>query len=182
MLGHFIHVQLFETPWTIACQAPLSIGLSWQGYWSGLPYPPPEDLPDSEMEPRPLCLLHWQAGSLPLAPPGKPRNTLCVLVAQSCPTLAIPMDCSPSGSSVHGVFQARILEWVSMPFSRLSSHPRDRTWVSCIIGRFFTIWATREALYILKGSVTLWHPVAGVALNQNTSLCEFLQKLLPHTG
>ena len=50
MLGHFIHVQLFETPWTIACQAPLSMGLSWQEYWSGLPCPPPEDLPDSEME------------------------------------------------------------------------------------------------------------------------------------
>ena len=50
MLGHFIHVQLFETPWTIACQAPLSMGLSWQENWSGLPCPPLEDLPNSEME------------------------------------------------------------------------------------------------------------------------------------
>ena len=77
------------------------------------------------------------------------------------------MDCSPSGSSVHGVLQARILETVSMLFSRVSSlDPRDWTWVSCIVGRFFTIWATREALYTLKGSVTLWHPAGGAALNR----------------
>ena len=55
------------------------------------------------------------------------------------------MDCSPSGSSVHGILQARILEWVAIPFSRRSSWPRDPTWVSCIAGRFFTIWATRGA-------------------------------------
>ena len=51
-------------------------------------------------------------------------------VAQSCPTLCDPMDCSPPGFSVHGIFQARILEWVAIPFSRGSSRPRDRTWVS----------------------------------------------------
>jgi len=49
------------------------------------------------------------------------------------------------GSSVHGIFQARILEWVSIPFSRGSFQPRDPTSVSCIAGRFFTIWATKEA-------------------------------------
>ena len=48
------------------------------------------------------------------------------------------MDCSPPGSSVHGILQARILEWVAMPFSRGSSQPRDGTWISCIAGRFFT--------------------------------------------
>ena len=52
---------------------------------------------------------------------------------------------SPPGSSVHGIFQARILEWVAIPFSRGSSQPRDRTQVSHIAGRFFTVWATREA-------------------------------------
>ena len=52
------------------------------------------------------------------------------------------MDCSPPGSSVHGILQARILEWVAIPFWG-SSQPRDRAWVSCIAGRFFTIWATR---------------------------------------
>ena len=55
------------------------------------------------------------------------------------------MECSPAGSSVHRIFQTRILEWVTVLFSRGSSWPRDRTWVSCIASRFFTIWATREA-------------------------------------
>ena len=66
-------------------------------------------------------------------------------VAQSCPTLCDPMDCSLPGSSFHGIFQARVLEWVAIFFSRGSSRPRDRTWVSRILDRRFTIWATREA-------------------------------------
>ena len=57
---------------------------------------------------------------------------------QSCPTLCDPMDCSPAGSSVHGISQARVLEWVAIYFSRGSSQPRDPTQVSCIAGRFFT--------------------------------------------
>ena len=56
------------------------------------------------------------------------------------------MDCSPPGSSVHGILQARTLEWVAMPSSRGSSQPRNQTEVSRIAGRFFTVWATREAL------------------------------------
>ena len=52
-----------------------------------------------------------------------------------------PMDYSPPGSSVHGILQARILEWLAISFSRGSSWPKDQTWVSCIAGRFFTIWA-----------------------------------------
>ena len=64
-------------------------------------------------------------------------------VAQSCLTLCDPMDCSPPGSSVHGIFQAWILEWVAVSFSRGSSWLRNRIRVSCIIGRRFTIWATR---------------------------------------
>ena len=59
-----------------------------------------------------------------------------VLVAQSCLTLCDPVDCSPPGSSVRGILQARILEWVVIPFSRRSSQPRDQTWVSCTAGRF----------------------------------------------
>ena len=58
----------------------------------------------------------------------------CVLVAQSCLTLCNTMDCSPPGSSVCGIFQARILEWVAIPFSKGSSQPRDWTCVSCIAG------------------------------------------------
>ena len=68
-----------------------------------------------------------------------------VLVAQSCLTLCNPMDCSPPGSFIHGILQARILEWVVIPFSRGSSRPRDWTQVSHIADLFFTVWATREA-------------------------------------
>ena len=56
------------------------------------------------------------------------------------------MDCSQPGSSVHGILQARILEWVAIPFSKGSSWPKDQTQVSCIAGRLFTIWTTRKAL------------------------------------
>ena len=68
-----------------------------------------------------------------------------VLVAQSCPTLCDPMDCSPPGFPVHGILQARILEWIPISFSRGSSQTRGWTWVSYIAGTFFTFpfyWAT----------------------------------------
>ena len=65
-------------------------------------------------------------------------------VTQSCPTLCDPMDCSLPGFSVHGVFQARILEWAAISFSSRSCQPRDWTPVSHIVGRCFTIWATSE--------------------------------------
>ena len=61
-----------------------------------------------------------------------------VLVAQLCLTLCDPMDCSPPGSSVHGILQARMLEWVAIPFSKGSSQPRERTQVSHIAGGFLT--------------------------------------------
>ena len=69
-------------------------------------------------------------------------------VAQLCQTLCDPMDYSPPGSSVHGILQARVLEWVAMPSSKESFQPRDRTKVSHIAGRFFTIWDTREARWV----------------------------------
>ena len=65
-----------------------------------------------------------------------------VLVIQYCPTLYHPMDCSPPCSSVHGILQAKILEWVAIPDSPANLQPRAWTQVSCIAGRFFTIWAT----------------------------------------
>ena len=67
-------------------------------------------------------------------------------VTQSYPTLCDPMDCSLPGSSVYGIFQAIVLEWIAISFSRGSSQPRDRTQVSHIIDRCFTVWATREVL------------------------------------
>ena len=69
------------------------------------------------------------------------------------------MDCSLPGSSVHGILQARVLEWVAIPFSRVSSHPRDWTRVSHTAGRFFTIWATRER-EVAQLCLTLWDPMA----------------------
>ena len=103
-------------------------------------------------------------------PPGIPRNVinthlalksllpsvqmsscavLC-LVTQSCLTFCNPMDCSPPGSSVHEIFQARILDWVAMPSFRGSSQPRDRTQVSHIAGRFFTVSAHQRSSKILE--------------------------------
>ena len=68
-------------------------------------------------------------------------------ITQSCPTFCDPVDYSPPGSSVHGVLQARVLEWVAISFSRGSSQPRDRTQVSHIAGRCFNLWATKEVCF-----------------------------------
>ena len=65
-------------------------------------------------------------------------------VAQSCPTPSDPMHGSLPCSSIHGILQARVLEWVSISFSRGSSWPRDQTQISCIVGRCFTVWATSK--------------------------------------
>ena len=62
-------------------------------------------------------------------------------VTQSCPTLCDPMDCSLPDSSVHGIFQAIVLEWIAISFSRGSTWPRGRTRVSHIVDRHFTVWA-----------------------------------------
>ena len=72
------------------------------------------------------------------------KRKVKVLVAQSCLTLCDFTDHSLPGSSVDQILQARILEWVAIAFSRGSFWPRDQTQVTCIAGRFFTIWATRE--------------------------------------
>ena len=77
-----------------------------------------------------------------------PSKETYVLVAQSCPILCDFMDYSPPGSSVHGILQARTLEWVAIRFSRESFWRRDWTWVSCVVGIFFTVWATKEKIYL----------------------------------
>ena len=75
-------------------------------------------------------------------------------VAQLCPTLCYPMEYGIPGSTVHGILQARILEWAAISFSRGSSQPRDRTWVFCIADRRFTVWATRVILLIEEKLIT----------------------------
>ena len=84
---------------------------------------------------------------------------LCwALVSQSCPTLCDPMHCSPPGSAVLGTLQARILQWVACPFARGSSWPRNQTGISCIVGWFFTSWATHNYLKDLLKHITGPHP------------------------
>ena len=100
LLSRFSRVRLCATPETAAHQTPPSLGFSRQEHWSGLPFPSPVHERKSESE-----------------------------VAQSCPTLSDPMDCSPLGSSVHGIFQARVLEWGAIAFSKwlswVEAIPRD---------------------------------------------------------
>ena len=88
LLSRSSRVRLCATPQTAAHQAPPSLGFSRQEHWSRLPFPSPMHESKSESE-----------------------------VAQSCPILSDPMDCSLPGSSVHGIFQARVLEWVALPSS-----------------------------------------------------------------
>ena len=88
MLSCFTRVRLFVAPWTVACLAPLPMGSSRQECWRGLPCLPPGDLPNPGNEPHLLCLLHWQAGSLPLAPPGKPSSCIYAVKCQNSLSLS----------------------------------------------------------------------------------------------
>ena len=89
-------------------------------------------------------------------------------VAQSCLTLCNPMDCSLPGFSVYGIFQARVLEWVAISFSRGSSWPRDRTQVSRIASRHFTLWATREDITKLNCFLPLCLPATWLWLSHES--------------
>ena len=105
LLRRFSRVRLCATPETAAHQAPLPLGFSRHEYWSGLPFPPPMQKVKSEKE-----------------------------VAQLCPTLSDPMDYSLPGSSIHGIFQARVLEWGAIAFSdicKLSS--AKRSWIMALV-------------------------------------------------
>ena len=102
---------------------------------------------------------------------------VCVLIAQLCLTLCNPMDCSPQGSFVHGILQARILEWVAIPLSRASSQPRIWTQVSCIAGRSeppgnpvkFT------NVYVLSFLGTKLDPISQPLVQLSVTLLEFGQ-------
>ena len=78
------------------------------------------------------------------------KHYVVVKVVQSCLTLCYPMD-----YTVHGILWASILEWVAVPFSRASSQPRDQTQVSCVVGGFFTSWATREAQALCRWTLAV---------------------------
>ena len=144
---------------TVACQAPLSMGFSRQEYWSGFPFPSPRDLPDPGIESGSPAL---QADSLLTVLRGKPWlyvyiiNVIffhfpmgCVyLCAQLCLILCDPMDCSPPGSSVHRIIQARILN--GLPFTTQGDLPDAGIEPAsleslALAGRFFTTRSTWEA-------------------------------------
>ena len=133
-------VGLFVTLRTVAHQAPLSMGFSRQEYWSGLPFPSPGDLLDPGIEPRSPSL---QTDSLPPEPAGKPK------IHESESHSVVSDSLQPHDYKVHGILQARNLEWIAFPFSRGSSQPRDQTQVSRIAGGFFTCWTTNaECVFI----------------------------------
>ena len=140
---NLLSVRLFVTPWTVARQAPLSTGYSRPEYWSEFPFASPEDLSDPGINPG---LLHCRWILYPLSSQGSPLSLITASpnitmspfhhrggrarlsqfaaqghrseVFQSSPTLGDPMDCSSPGSSIHGIFLARVLEWVAISFSR----------------------------------------------------------------
>ena len=121
-----------------AHQAPPSLGFSRQEYWSGLPFPSPMH----ERKKYWISEIHDLSSFMVML--SKPLFTSCAIivlycieVAQSCPTLCDPIDSSLSGSSIHGIFQAGVLEWIAISFSRGSSWPRDWSHILCIsfIGR-----------------------------------------------
>ena len=151
MFSHLVVSDSLQPHGLQPARLPFPWGFSRQEYWSGLPCLPPGDLPTSGIEPRSPTL---HADSLPSEPPGKPKNT-------GVGSLPLLQGIFPTQESNPGLLRGRrilyhlshqvsprILEWVAYPFSRGTFWPRNRTSVSCIADRFFTSWATREALQV----------------------------------
>ena len=147
VLCHFSHVWLFATLWTVAQQAPQSMGFSGQEYWSGLPCPPPRDLPNPGIEPMSLTSPVLAGGSLPSVPLlGWCKHNLgfelwILNYVLSCPVVSSSLQhqgLCPAGSSVHGIFQATILEWVVISPSRDLPGPGIKPAPPALAGGFFT--------------------------------------------
>ena len=137
MLSCFSCVQLFSTLRTVAHKAPLSIEFSRQEYWSGQSFPYPGDLPNPSIAPTSLTSPALAGRFFTISSTWETIAQMLLLLLSrfSRVRLCDPRDCSLPGFSIHGVLQARILEWVVIPFSRESS--QDQTQVSCIAGGFF---------------------------------------------
>ena len=102
-------------------------------------------------------------------------------VTQSCPTLCDPKGCSLPGSSVRGIFQAWILEWVAISFSRGSSWPRDQTRVSHIAGRCFTVWATRGVSQKVQTSSINTTKISCMSIHQQWAIQKDMKTVMPFT-
>ena len=101
------------------------MGFPRQECWSGLIFPPPRDLPDPGIEPMSLVSLPLAGGFFTTERAVKPILMFAAAAAKSlqlCPTLCDPIDSSPPGSSIHGIFQARVLEWGAIAFSDLNAY------------------------------------------------------------
>ena len=118
VLSHFCHVQLFVTPWTVACQVPLSMGFFRQGYWSGIPCPPPGDLLDPGTERDLLCLL--QVGSLPLV---LPREKVIVMHYSQLKQVKSAWDVSEPGTPLEN-----LMSYDLFPALHKSTHPQYCTY------------------------------------------------------
>ena len=133
-----------------------------------------------------FCMTKWTSymytyipsvlSPLPQPPFHSSRSYKVLLVVNSLSP--DPTDCSLPDSSVHGIFQARILQWVAISFSRGSSWPRDRTQVSCTAGRHFNLWATREVLLGISKRTRVTHQT--VLTYMLISLLIYLLTLFPY--
>ena len=128
LFSHSVMSDSSATPWTIAFQDPLSLGFTRQEYWSGLPFPPPGDLPNRGIKPASPALEGGFFTIEPLSPvkptdgKKKKKNLTMLYITsakslQSCPNLCDPIDSSPLGSPIPGILQARTLEWGAITFS-----------------------------------------------------------------
>ena len=115
LLSHFSRVRPSATPWTAAFQAPPSLGFSRQEYWSGVPLPSPYLPPNIDLFPFLKSYIYLPAFSFGMS------SFRAAKLLQSCPTLCDPIDGSPPGSPVPGIFQARTLEWGTTAFSKTFS-------------------------------------------------------------
>ena len=148
-------VQLFANPWTFTLPSFSVHGifqarvLEWVTLFSSRESSQPRGWTLISCIGRQI-LYHWATWEALYIYIYRERESRESEVTQSCLTLCDPVDCSLPGSSIHGILKARILKWVAISFSRGSSRSRNRTPISHIAGRRFTLWATREAyIYIL---------------------------------
>ena len=147
-------VRLFCHPMgCVACQAPLSVGFPRQEYWSGLPFPTPGDLPNPGIKPTSLRSPALASRFFTTSATWEALFCSWVLSCFSCVQLCNPMNHGLPGTSVHGILQARILEWVAISFFRISSWPRDQTlvsYVSCFGKQILYHCTTWEAYTSIK--------------------------------